>query len=100
MVGSPMAEVLKKNLESIKKSKVLKTLGLEKNKFILLSAHREENIDDEKNFLSLMNAVNIMAETYGMPIVYSMHPRSRKYIEARKFCFPPFGSLSTALWVF
>jgi UDP-N-acetylglucosamine 2-epimerase (non-hydrolysing) len=89
VVGSPMAEVLKKNLESINNSKVLETLGLEKNKFILLSAHREENIDDEKNFLSLMSAVNTMAETYEMPVVYSMHPRSRKYVEARKFVFHP-----------
>lgn len=89
VVGSPMAEVLTRNLESIHTSRVLETLGLEKNKFILLSVHREENIDDEKNFFSIMNAVNVMAEKYMMPIIYSVHPRSRKSIEARKFIFHP-----------
>ena len=87
VVGSPMAEVLHNNLEQIKKSDVLKRLGLEKNKYILLSAHREENIDTEENFFSLMNAVNAMAEKYDMPILYSCHPRSKKYIEERGFEF-------------
>lgn len=87
VTGSPMAEVLSANLESIKASKVLDKLGLEKGKYILLSAHREENIDTEANFFSLMNAVNAMADKYDMPILYSCHPRSRKYIEARGFQF-------------
>ena len=89
VTGSPMAEVLTANIEKIKASTVLETLGLEEGKYILLSAHREENIDDEKNFFSLMNAVNAMAEKYDMPIVYSMHPRSAKYIELRAFKFHP-----------
>lgn len=87
VVGSPMAEVLGRNLEKIEASDVLGRLGLEKGKYILLSAHREENIDNEKNFFSLMNAVNAMAEKYDMPILYSCHPRSRKYIEERGFEF-------------
>lgn len=87
VVGSPMAEVLGKNLEKIEASDILGRLGLEKGKYILLSAHREENIDNEKNFFSLMNAVNAMAEKYDMPILYSCHPRSRKYIEERGFEF-------------
>ena len=87
VTGSPMAEVLHKNLENIKASDVLKRLGLEKKKYILLSAHREENIDTEKNFFSLMNAVNAMAEKYDMPILYSCHPRSKKFIEQRGFKF-------------
>ena len=87
VVGSPMAEVLNESLESINKSTVLEDLGLEAGKYILLSAHREENIDIEENFLSLMNAVNAMAETYDMPILYSCHPRSRKFIEQRGFVF-------------
>lgn len=87
VVGSPMAEVLHKNLENIKKSNVLEKLGLEKGKYILLSAHREENIDTEENFESLMNAVNAMAEKYDMPILYSCHPRSKKFIEKRGFVF-------------
>lgn len=87
VTGSPMAEVLSANLKEIKASKVLDTLGLEKGKYILLSAHREENIDTEKNFLNLMNAVNAMAEKYDMPILYSCHPRSKKYIESRGFVF-------------
>lgn len=87
VVGSPMAEVLNKNLNSINESKVVKELGLEAGKYILLSAHREENIDIEKNFSSLMNAVNIMAETYDMPVLYSCHPRSQKYLELRNFKF-------------
>ena len=87
VVGSPMAEVLHNNLESIKKSTVLEKLGLEKGKYILLSAHREENIDTEKNFFNLMNAVNAMAQKYDMPILYSCHPRSKKFIEQRGFEF-------------
>jgi len=89
VTGSPMAEVLSKNLEKIKQSHVLETLGIEPGKYILLSAHREENIDLEENFMALMNAVNAMAETYQMPIIYSAHPRSRKFIEKRKFQFHP-----------
>ena len=85
--GSPMAEVLRANLSSIESSDVLTRLGLEKKKYILLSAHREENIDNEDNFLSLMNAVNKMAEIYDMPILYSCHPRSKKFIELRGFKF-------------
>ena len=87
VVGSPMAEVLHSNLEKIKASDVLSRLGLEKGKYILLSAHREENIDTEKNFFNLMNAVNAMAEKYDMPILYSCHPRSKKFIEQRGFKF-------------
>ena len=87
VVGSPMAEVLKESQSDIDKSNVLERLGLEKNRYILLSAHREENIDIEANFLSLMNAVNAMAEYYDMPILYSCHPRSRKFIEQRGFKF-------------
>ena len=89
VTGSPMAEVLSANLRKIEASKVLETLGLEKGKYILLSAHREENIDQEKNFFALMEAVNAMAETYQMPIIYSTHPRSRKFIEQRHFQFHP-----------
>ncbi len=87
VTGSPMAEVLRANLEKIKASDILARLGLEKKGYILLSAHREENIDTEKNFFSLMNAVNAMAEKYDMPILYSCHPRSKKFIEARGFEF-------------
>lgn len=87
VTGSPMAEVLHANLEQIKASDVLSRLGLEKGKYILLSAHREENIDTEKNFFSLMNAVNAMAEKYDMPILYSCHPRSAGFIEKRGFVF-------------
>ncbi len=83
--GSPMAEVLHNNLADIKASGILARLGLEKGKYILLSAHREENIDTEKNFLSLFNAINAMAEKYDMPILYSCHPRSRKRLEASGF---------------
>lgn len=83
--GSPMAEVLHDNLEAIKASDILSRLGLEKGKYILLSAHREENIDTEKNFLSLFNAINAMAEKYDMPILYSCHPRSRKRLEHSSF---------------
>lgn len=89
VTGSPMAEVLSANMEKIMASNVLEKLGLEKGKYILLSAHREENIDNEKNFFALMEAVNQMAETYQMPIIYSTHPRSRKFIELRNFKFHP-----------
>ena len=89
VTGSPMAEVLHANLEAILSSKVLQELGLAPKQYILLSAHREENFDTEKNFLNLMNAVNAMAEAYGLPILYSMHPRSKKFIEARGFSFHP-----------
>ena len=84
-----MAEVLHANLDKIASSDVLTRLGLEKGKYILLSAHREENIDTEENFTSLMNAVNAMAEKYDMPILYSCHPRSAKFIEKRGFVFDP-----------
>ncbi|MBQ8219787.1 MAG: UDP-N-acetylglucosamine 2-epimerase (non-hydrolyzing) [Bacteroidaceae bacterium] len=89
VVGSPMAEVLKESQADIDRSDVLERLGLEKGRYILLSAHREENIDIESNFFSLMNAVNAMAEYYDMPILYSCHPRSRKFIEQRGFKFDP-----------
>ena len=85
VTGSPMAEVLHDNLEEIRSSDILTNLGLEKGKYILLSAHREENIDDEKNFLSLFSAINAMAEKYDMPILYSCHPRSRKRLETSGF---------------
>ena len=85
VTGSPMAEVLHQNLDEIKASNVLEKLGLEKKKYILLSAHREENIDTEKNFLSLFNAINALAEKYDMPILYSCHPRSRKRLESSGF---------------
>ena len=84
VTGSPMAEVLHMNLEKIQASDVHGKLGLEKGKYVLLSAHREENIDTEKNFLSLFNAINKMAEKYDMPILYSCHPRSRKRLEQMK----------------
>lgn len=87
VVGSPMAEVLNEVLPKIEASTVLEDLGLEKGMYILLSAHREENIDIESNFFSLMNAVNTMAATYNMPILYSCHPRSEKYIKQRGFNF-------------
>ena len=85
VTGSPMAEVLHKNLEQIETSDIHTRLGLEKGKYILLSAHREENIDTEKNFLSLFTAVNTMAEKYDLPILYSCHPRSKKRLEASGF---------------
>ena len=85
VTGSPMAEVLHANLAAIQASDVHKRLGLEKGRYILLSAHREENIDTEKNFLSLFNAINAMAEKYNMPILYSCHPRSRKRLEQSGF---------------
>ena len=85
VTGSPMAEVLHENLAEIEASDIHQRLGLEKGKYILLSAHREENIDTEKNFTSLFNAINKMAEKYNMPILYSCHPRSRKRLEASGF---------------
>ncbi len=85
VTGSPMAEVLHNNLDAIMASDVHQRLGLEKGKYILLSAHREENIDTEKNFLSLFSAINKMAEKYDMPILYSCHPRSRNRLEASGF---------------
>lgn len=85
VTGSPMAEVLHENLAEIKSSDIHQRLGLEKGRYILLSAHREENIDTEKNFFSLFNAINAMAEKYDMPILYSCHPRSRKRLEASGF---------------
>ena len=89
VTGSPMAEVLTENLEAIKASDVHTRLGLEKGKYILLSAHREENIDTEKNFTSLFTAINRMAEKYDMPILYSCHPRSRKRLEVSGFTLDP-----------
>lgn len=89
VVGSPMAEVLSGCIDKINNSTVLEKLDLEKNKYILLSAHREENIDNEENFFALMNAVNAMAENYQMPVIYSTHPRSKKFIEKRNFEFHP-----------
>ena len=85
VTGSPMAEVLTENLEQIQSSDIHARLGLEKGKYILLSAHREENIDTEKNFTSLFTAINKMAEKYDMPILYSCHPRSRKRLESSGF---------------
>lgn len=87
VTGSPMAEVLTANLDSVRASGILSKLSLKPQKYILLSAHREENIDTEANFMSLMNAVNAMAEKYDMPILYSCHPRSKKFIEQRGFVF-------------
>lgn len=85
VIGSPMAEVLHENLKDIEVSDIHERLGLEKDKYILLSAHREENMDTEKNFLSLFNAINAIAEKYDMPILYSCHPRSRKRLEQSGF---------------
>lgn len=89
VTGSPMTEVLYKSMESIKNSNVLDELGLEKDRFILISAHREENIDNEENFTSLMTAINNIAEDFQMPVIYSTHPRSWKRIEERGFKFNP-----------
>lgn len=89
VTGSPMAEVLHDNLEKIEASDVHQKLGLEKGRYILLSAHREENIDTEKNFLSLFHAINAIAEKYDMPILYSCHPRSRKRLEQSGFKLDP-----------
>lgn len=89
VTGSPMAEVLTNNLKSIENSDVLKRLNLQKGKYILLSAHREENIDTDKNFYSLFNAINELAKKYDMPILYSCHPRSKKKLEATGFKLDP-----------
>lgn len=89
VTGSPMTEVLNRHMGSIKNSEVLGELNLTKGNYILVSAHREENIDNENNFLSLMNAINNIAEKYQMPVIYSTHPRSRKKIEERDFQFHP-----------
>lgn len=87
VIGSPMAEVLHSNLDKIEKSNILNNLNLEKGKYILLSAHREENIDTDKNFFSLMNSVNAISRKYDMPVLYSCHPRSKKFIEKHNFVF-------------
>ena len=89
VTGSPMREVLDKYHDKIEASDVLTQLGLKEKEYILVSAHREENIDLEENFLSLMNALNDVAETYQMPVIYSTHPRSKKFIEKRNFQFHP-----------
>ena len=100
VTGSPMPEVLSTNFSRIQQSTILGSLGIKEHAYVLLSAHREENIDNEDNFFALMEAVNSMAEHYQMPVVYSTHPRSRKFIEARGFefhpnvrCLEPFGFL-------
>lgn len=90
VIGSPMAEVIKANYTKISESLVLDKLNLQKNKYILLSAHREENIDNAENFSELMNAVNSLADNYQIPIIYSMHPRSERYINERNFKFSHF----------
>jgi len=87
VVGSPMAEVINANQKKIEGSNVLEMVGLEKGRYILLSAHREENIDNEQNFFALMNAVNVMAGHYAMPVIYSTHPRSQHFIDSRGFRF-------------
>jgi UDP-N-acetyl-L-fucosamine synthase len=89
VTGSPMREVLRDHMDDILKSDVLNRLGLKKRQYILVSAHREENIDIEDNFMDLMNAINHIAETYNMPVIYSTHPRSKKFIEMRNFKFHP-----------
>ncbi len=89
VTGSPMTEVLATHSHAINQSQVLETLDLTEGKYILVSAHREENIDIEENFFSLMNAINEVAETYQLPVIYSVHPRSKKFIEQRNFEFHP-----------
>lgn len=89
VTGSPMREVLRDHADDIEKSNVLSELSLEANKYILVSAHREENIDNEANFMSLMNAINSIAERYQVPVIYSTHPRSQKFIDQRDFKFHP-----------
>jgi UDP-N-acetyl-L-fucosamine synthase len=98
VTGSPMREIIEAHQTKIENSKVLDDLSLEKRKYIVLSAHREENIDNQQHFVDLMESVNVMAETYKIPVIYSMHPRSAKFIAARKFVFhklvrkmPPFN---------
>ncbi|MCR5302859.1 MAG: UDP-N-acetylglucosamine 2-epimerase (non-hydrolyzing) [Lachnospiraceae bacterium] len=92
VTGSPMKEVINANKEKIGSSDVLSRLGLTERGYILLSAHREENIDIEENFMELMNSVNAIAQKYGMPVIYSTHPRSAKFIEKRNFKFDPLVS--------
>ncbi len=92
VTGSPMREVLRDHMDDILKSDVLSRLSLEKRKYILVSAHREENIDLEDNFMDLMNSINNIAEKYQMPVIYSTHPRSKKFIEMRNFKFHPLVS--------
>lgn len=89
VTGSPMTEVLAAHRQAIENSRALEDLGLTKGQYFLVSAHREENLDDEKNFFSLMNALNTIAETYGMPVIYSTHPRSRDRIQRHGFTFHP-----------
>lgn len=89
VTGSPMTEVLRDHASEIEKSQILNELNLEKKKFILVSAHREENIDLEANFLSLMNSINAIAKKYEMPVVFSTHPRTQKFIDQRNFKFHP-----------
>ena len=89
VTGSPMREVIKNNIDDINKSDILNKMGLEPKKYILVSAHREENIDNEEHFMSLMTAINEIAEEYQMPVIYSTHPRSMKFIEKRNFKFHP-----------
>lgn len=89
VTGSPMREVLRDHMDEIEASDVLDRLSLKKGKYILVSAHREENIDNEDNFMSLMNSINAIAEKYQVPVIYSTHPRSMKYIENRNFKFHP-----------
>ncbi len=89
VTGSPMKEVLIKHIDKINNSHVLEDLGLKKNGYILVSAHREENVDIEENFFELMNSINTIAETYQVPVIYSTHPRSKKWIEKRNFIFHP-----------
>lgn len=89
VTGSPMQEVLQQHMKKIDASDVLSRLGIEKAKYILVSAHREENIDHEANFLSLMTAINNISDRYNMPVIYSTHPRSKKFIEQRNFEFHP-----------
>lgn len=90
VTGSPMREIINANSNKIDSSMVLEKIGVDENKYIILSAHREENIDNEKNFITLMNAINALAECYKMPIIYSVHPRSAKVIVNRGFVFHPF----------
>lgn len=89
VTGSPMREVLRDHMKKIEDSDILEKLGLKSKKYILVSAHREENIDNEENFLDLMNSINNIAEKYQMPVIYSTHPRSMKFIEQRRFKFHP-----------
>ncbi len=89
VTGSPMNEVITKNIERIKNSDILNRLSLEKSKYIIVSAHREENIDIEENFAELINSINAVAEKYQIPVIYSTHPRTRKFIDKRKIVFHP-----------